>query len=460
MSEKMQKMGLIGAISLTVGLVIGSAIFVLLPEITGMAGGSVWLVYILSGIPTFVAAFYLIQMGGALPVSGAHYVGVTKWVNPVFGFVTVFSGLICILSVTPLVSMGFGEYLQSYFPAVNAKLIAIVLIGLFCLINYFGVKLFNAIQISMFIVLLLAIIIYIFKGIPSGNPLTRMPFMPNGIESFIIAIAIASNSWLGIVGVTEIAGVVRNPKRNIPLAIVISVLIITFLYGGMAYAFSGIMGFEKAAEIGSSAVLVAAKSFLSGPVVIFIAIGAMLAMATSINAFIMLAINIIAPMCNNKIFPADFMKKNRFKTPGKAILTFFLLSILLILIFGSKLSSYAIISMVGLMFMEFGGALGVLRMPGKTPELFEKSVFKFPLIIRWLVFVVAAVVFWLMIGFGFLADWKVSLMFFIIAFLSFIYWVIRSAYLKKSGDGLSEIVMKKNDEIIMNCLNIKTGEVE
>jgi len=65
-----------------------------------------------------------------------------------------------------------------------------------------------------------------------------------------------------------------------------------------------------------------------------------------------------------------------------------------------------------------------------------------------------------MIGFGFLADWKVSLMFFIIAFLSFIYWVIRSAYLKKSGDGLSEIVMKKNDEIIMNCLNIKTGEVE
>lgn len=454
MGTESKRIGLFGAVSATVGLIIGSAIFVLLPEITGMSGGSVWLVYLLSGVPTFFAAFYLIQMGGALPVSGAHYVGITQWVNPVFAYLTTFGGIMCILNVTPLVAMGFGDYVAALAPGMDPRVLGIALIALFCLINLFGVRLFNTIQIAMFVLLILSMLVFMFTGIPAGSAATRLPFMPNGSGAFIIAIAIASNSWLGIVGVTEIAGIVKNPKRNIPLALVISVVIITILYAGMAFAFSGVMGWEEAAKTGSSAVLVAAGKFLPGPLVGFIALGAMLAMATSINAFIMLTINVISPMAANGILPAGTMKTNRFGAPWRFILVFFVLAAGLILIFGASLASYAIMSMVGLMFMQFGGAVAVLRMPAKSPGLFRNAVFRFPVAVRWIIFILCMVAFWGLIGFGFLADWKVSTAFFVLTLCSLIYWAARSAWLKSKCQNLDDMVRQGNSRLILEQLGI------
>jgi len=452
MTENRQGIGIFGAISATVGLIIGSAVFVLLPEITGIAGGSVWLVYLLSGIPTFIAVFYLLQIGGTIPVSGTHYVAITKWINPLFGFVTMFAVVLGLLCVAPLVSLGFGEYMQSFFPTVNPKLLAISLIAFFCMINYFGVKFFNAVQISMFILLLSAIMIFVFAGVPAGTSANRTPLMPNGTGGFFIATAIAANSWLGITGITEIAGVVRNPKRTVPIALVVSVALVALLYCGMAFTFSGLMNHERAAEIGSSAILTAANSFLPVPVVIFIAIGAMMAMSTSINAFIQLIINMLHPMCHNRILPAGFMKPNRFNAPSRMIIFFFIAPTLLILIFGSKLSSYAIMSVVGVMFMQFMGAVAVIRMPKRSPELYKNNVFHFQAVTRWIIFILCTLAFWSMIAFSFFADWKASTAFFIICLLSLVYWFGRSSFLNKRGENLKKVITENNEAILNQSL--------
>jgi basic amino acid/polyamine antiporter, APA family len=446
-------MPLFGAIAVIVGLIIGSAIFVLLPQVTGISGPSVWIAYALSGIPTLAAAFYLLQLGGAIPVSGAHYVGITKWISPFFGFVAAFTGLLCLLFFTPLVSLGFGEYVKAFLPWVDVKLAAIILVGLFCIVNYFGLRFLTIVQVIMFLALLLGMFIFIFGGIFQGIPENRVPLFPNGVGNFVIAIAIATNSWLGILAVTEIAGIVRNPRRNIPIAMLVAIATVAFLYVAMAYTFSGVMNYKAAETAGPKGVLLAAASFLPGMLVNVVALGAMMAMTTSINGFIVLATSLLEPMAKNRTVPGFVMARNRrFDSPGPAILIFFALSCVMILGFGTRLEKYALMSVVGLMLLQFMGATAVFRMPKKDPAVFKSAVFRFKPFWRVLTWIVCTVVFWGLIGFCFLADYKVSLLVLVLVFISAGYWYARKGYLKGKGVELESVITKSNNEIVSACI--------
>jgi len=446
MLQKLERsLSLGGAIGLIVGFVIGGSIFVLIPNLVGMTGPSLYLAYLLSAIPAIFAALYLIQLGSALPVTGANYIAISRWISPVAGFTASAMVVIGIISTVCLVSWGFADYLHTYFPQSPTIVYAILVIVFFSIINWLGIGSFEKMQIIMTILFILAMLIFGIGGLINSQPELHSNLFPKGINSFLTVVAIASFSWGGVIAIVEVAGEVKNPRRNIMLSIVISMIIIAILYFLQTYALTSTLLWSEVASVGSTAVLVAAGKFLPIWVVNFIAIGALLAMATSINALIMMGTREIYAWSEDGLIPSFFGRVNKkYKTPEVAILVLMVLSIIGVL-FAADLEEYAIIVVFGLMVVQFLGSTAVFLMPKKAPEVFKKAQIKFNLFWRWFTWIGCIIAFVGIFLFAFISDTTTGMVFISIWILTIGYWYLRKAVLQKRGIMLEEGLKKYNE---------------
>ncbi len=434
MSNKLQRsLSLVGAVALTVGFVIGGSIFVLIPTLGGMTGPSLYLAYILSAVPAVFAALYLAQLGGALPVTGANYVAVTRWISPMAGFSISMAVVVAMVCTNCLVAWGFAEYLVSYFPALPIMPCAIGIVLVFAAVNLLGLKFFEKIQVVMLLIFILAMLLFGLVGLFNIQPDLQAPLFPKGLGGFFTVTAIASFSWGGVIAIVEVSGEVRNPRRNIPLTIIISMLIIAFLYTLQTYVFTGTLSWESSAEIGSTAVLKSAATFLPGWGVGFIALGALLAMATTINSMILMGAREIFVWSSDQVIPRFFGNiSTRHNTPVATILLVTLLSIIGVL-FAASIEKYALMVVFALMVIRFLGVTATLRMPKVAPKIYANASFKLNAFWRWFTWAGCTLFFSVIFLFGILADYKTCLLFLGILALAIIYWLIRKAYLGGQG---------------------------
>ncbi len=436
-----------GSIGLIVGLVIGASIFVLIPTMAGMTGPSLYLAYGVSVVPTVFTALYLIQLGGALPVTGANYFAITRILSPAAGFVTSVAAVIGMISTNCLVAWGFAEYIHNYYRGINITLVAISVVVIFGIINWIGVKIFEWIQVIMILFLIVAMLLFGIAGLFNVDPALQQPLFPNGIGKFLMVIAIATFSWGGFVAITEVAGEVKNPKRNIPLAIIISVIIVLVLYVIQTYVFTGTLRWDRAAEIGPTAFIVSARQFLPSWAVNFIVVSALLAMATSINAIMLMAAREVFAWSRDSVIPGVFRRVSRFDTPGVTILAMTLLSIFGIL-FAVELDKYALMVVFALMIAQGLGATAVWRMPKVLPEYYEKSLFRFSPFWRWFTWIGCMVTFTVIFLFGWLAEWRAGVVFTAIMAAGLAYWQLRKYFMKKRDVFLGELVKKFSEDAI------------
>jgi len=449
MSEKLQRsMSLTGCVAMIIGMVIGASIFVLVPALAGMTGPSLFLAYTISVVPAIFTGLYLMQLGGALPVTGANYFAVTRWLSPTAGFTVSLAAVVAMISTNCLIAWGFAKYIASYFPAFSITGCAIVIIIIFGFVNWIGVRMFVWIQALMLLLLLLAMIVFGIGGLFHINPEYTQPLFPQGIGKFIMVIAIATFSWAGFIAITEVAGEVKNPKRNIPVAIIISLVLVLFFYILQTYVFTGTLLWSEAPKIGDTAFLAAARTFLPEWVVAFIAFAALLAMATTINSIMFMAAREMYAWSRDHVIPTVFNRINRrFYTPEMAILLMTVLSVISI-IFAAGLEKYALMVVFALMVIQSFGATAVWKMPKRASDIYEKALFKFSPFWRWFTWIGCLVCFTLIFLFGMLADLKTGLIFIGILAVGLIYWFWRKSHLRKRGIDLAETLSEMSDEVI------------
>ncbi|MBW2366349.1 MAG: amino acid permease [Deltaproteobacteria bacterium] len=449
MAEKVARsLSLFGAVATIVGLVVGASIFILIPGLAGMCGPSLWLAYLLSSIPAIFAVLYLIQLGAALPVTGANYIAVTRWLSPMAGFSGSMVTLVAIVSTNCIVAWGFAQYLTDMFPLIPPLLIAIGIILLFGLINWMGVKAFEFVQIIMFLAFIVAMVMFGVGGTIHADPALIRPLFPNGVRSFFFAVAIANFSWGGLIVIAEVAGEIKNPRRNIPLALIISLLLILVLYVLQTFALTATMSWKEAGNIGATAVIDAAHRFLPSWAVGYLWISALLAMATSVNAIMMLAAREALVLSRDKILPHFLSRINpRFKTPEGALLFITVLSLAGVLV-SADLERYALIVVLALMVLQMLGASAVFRMPRVAADIYEKAEIRFNRFWQAFTWVGCMVLFGGIFVFSFQEDPKTGLIFIGIYALGFVYWQVRKAHLKKRNIDI-EKELKKISEVTL-----------
>jgi basic amino acid/polyamine antiporter, APA family len=457
-----RKLGLFEAVAMITGLVVGASIFVLVPTMAGMTGPSVYLAYAAAAIPALFVVLYEIQLTGTLPVTGANFVTVTRVLNPAWGAVISFGAVLSILASNILVAVGFSAYviafIQQFIPAftLNPLILPIVIVTFFALINFLGVNIANWIQGLLFLAFVIGMIIFGIVGSANYKPANMTPMFSGGALMFVVVTVLASFSWAGLVALADIGGEVKNPRRNLPLALIISFLVVLVLYTWQPFALVASMGAAEAAKAGAPAILIDAGKLMPGWGIWVIFIAAMGAILTTINALTMSAARDLVAWARDGMMPkAAAHLHSKFKTPDVAILIVLILEILGILI-SATIDKYALAAVLALMLIQIVSAYCILRIPNKLPDLYKKSIFKFNGFWRWFTFLGTVITSGFILLMGIFLDtmdakgnptqipWTV-IVWIGILIIGIIYYFARKAYLKGKGEDLTANLQKVAD---------------
>jgi basic amino acid/polyamine antiporter, APA family len=461
--EVMQrKVGLFEAVAMITGLVVGASIFVLVPTLTGMTGPSVYLTYAAAAIPALFVVLYQIQLTGTLPVTGANYVTVTRVMNPAWGAIISFSAVLALIASNILVAVGFGQYvsafIQSFNPSFNLHpmILPILVLILFSLLNFLGVEIASIIQGILFVAFVVGMIIFGIAGSANYNPVNMTPMFTGGALMFIVATVLASFSWAGLVALADIGGEVKNPRRNLPLALIIAFIIVLILYVLQPFALVASMGAAAVAKAGAPAIMIDAAKLMPGWGIWIIFIAAMGAILTTINALTWSAGRDLLAWARDGLFPKAVAHLHpKFKTPDMAILVITILEVIGVLV-AATIDKYALATVLALMVIQIVGAYCVLRIPKKLPGLYKKSIFKFNGFWRWFTFIGVCVTSGFILLMGIFLDtmdskgnptqmpWVVAV-FVAILVVGIIWYYARKAYLKSKGVDLEGNLQKVAD---------------
>ena len=224
--------------SIASGAMISSGIFILPGLAFAKAGPAVFISYFLAGILGFLGIMSVVELSTAMPKAGGDYYFINKTLGPMFGTISGFLGWFALSLKSAFAIFGIAEILFLY-TGISPMISGLVLCLLFVIINIIGVKEAAVFQTIMIIGLLNLMVIYIILGIPKVNMDNFSPLLTSGFNEILITSGFVFISFGGLLKVANVSEEVINPKRNIPLGMFSSVLVVTVLYTLITFILTG-----------------------------------------------------------------------------------------------------------------------------------------------------------------------------------------------------------------------------
>jgi basic amino acid/polyamine antiporter, APA family len=265
-------LGLFDATLAGIGIIIGAGIYVLIGVASGHAGNAVWLSFIIAAFVAFLTGMSYAELSSIYTEDSGEYSYVEHNFGKKLAFVTGYLVTLSLIVGAAAVSLGFAGYLNSLLGLNNLLLTAASAIVLFSLVNFIGIRQsmgLNRVFTGLSITGLLAIIVLSFSTIGSVDYFD-MPSLSGVFKSASLIFF----AYIGFESVIKLSEETKNPRRNIPLALVLALIISTALYILVALASVSAVGWEALSA--SKSPLADVAFALMGPqaalVVAFIAI--------------------------------------------------------------------------------------------------------------------------------------------------------------------------------------------
>lgn len=307
-----KKIGLLGAILMGIGCIVGSGIFGTLPTVANEYGAGVIWALIGAAVVVVLRALSMTYTTAALPISGAQFMWASKLMHPLVGAFVAFSTLLMPTMVS-LFGVLFGMYIQPLFPNVeiNGTVAAVVLLVVFAVLAWFGNKATIDTGNVMVILLLVAIALYVFLGLPNidTNNVTFGQIIRPGValSSLAAAVGVLTSSLSGASSVAQVADDVKNPGKTVPLALVLCPVIVAVVYILMAVVTIGVV---PAAEVTSLSDV--ASHFMSPALLTFFIVGGPICgIITSLIPVALACVALVEASSKNKVFPQVLAKRNK-----------------------------------------------------------------------------------------------------------------------------------------------------
>lgn len=374
-----------------IGNCIGSGIFVSMGVGIGYTGHSITLALALACVVVLFAYWYKTLMAGMFVLPGGRYSQAALLQPPILVGVsaisTVFSGLAFAMYAISIV-----EYASTVFPQITAydKLIEIAILTLFFATTLLGSKFMGTFNLIMVAVLILSLIVYVSVGLPKVDWSTVSPasdgYFKGGPVGLIMAIAMMSFACQGSTMPIDMTADAKNPKRDLPKAIILSSLIILLVYGLIGIVSSGILPVEQVADKNLGVV---AKEIFPYPVfVIFIIGGACFAIATSLYSTIAGIRYPLMATVEDGWLPAFLGKTTKKGYPWIMMLLLYIISVVPIFVdFG--LQEIISLMMIPTMILNTINNIIMVRLVKKYPHAWKNSFFHMPKWVLHLTIVIA-----------------------------------------------------------------------
>lgn len=291
-----KELGIFHSVSIVGGIMIGSGIFYVstyVLERSGLSAGFAVLAWAVAGLMSLMAALCYAELGTSMPKAGGTYNYISEAYGPGIGFsmgITDFfisqSGSVSALAV------GFATYFSVLVPLtdIQVKIMAIAIVIVFSLINMTGVKKGGRLQGVLLIAKLVPIALIIVLGLAMGNMNNPMDIVPGeGLSvttAFALSVVAALWAYDGWSSVYIVAEELKNPKKDLPKAVIIGVGGVTLVYILFNLAILHVLPISEIVATEAPASM-AAQAILGKPGAVLVTVGAMIAILGSCNGCIL-----------------------------------------------------------------------------------------------------------------------------------------------------------------------------
>lgn len=351
MTTLKREIGLFTLISIGVGGIIGSGIFALPAAMAAVAGPSLVMAILISGIITLFLGIAYAELGAAFPLAGGTYALPRLALGDFGGFLMGWGYFLYLFIGTAAIIDIFVVYLGFYFPglAVGETLtpvgitVAVALLWIFTIINIFGVKWGGLYSVITTVGKVLPLVAFGLIGIFYFQKGNFEPFMPFGFMGVTLAVTLFFWSYTGFEAIVMTAEEVKKPHRTIPLAMLLSVLFTIVIYTFLAAIFVGMinwggLGLKVGDWAGIGKFSSSLSSVAQGMNLPFLAalatIGAIIATGGASGSWVLIQGRLPFAMARDKLFWAPLGKiHDKYKTPAASLIfTSVLTTIILIAI--------------------------------------------------------------------------------------------------------------------------------
>ncbi|HHU04684.1 MAG TPA: amino acid permease [Fastidiosipila sp.] len=227
-AQLLRALNLGDAIAIGVGAVIGAGIFVVSGVAAGIAGPALIVSLLIAGLAATFNGLSSAQLAARFPTAGGTYEYAYEMLNSLAGFSAGWMYLVSKLAAGGVVALGFAFYLQRFFPSLDQHVTATVIVILLLIANLAGIKktgLLNRVIVS---VTVLSLLYFVAAGWAVFELENFRPFAPSGFLGIAQASAVLFFAFTGYARVATLGEEIKEPQRNIPRAIV-GTLVISFL---------------------------------------------------------------------------------------------------------------------------------------------------------------------------------------------------------------------------------------
>lgn len=435
----MKKMNLFTVVCLCIGTIIGAGIFGSMPSAALLAGPALVAVCAVAAVEILIRYLPSMVPATAIPANNGFYMYLTRLVHPYVGFLQMLQVLFNVF-VLALLAEVFAQYFSMIAETPN-RAVALLVIFLFGLIALMGVSASAMVNNAMVLILMVALGSFVICGLPEIKPelfnlraafsLEEMSF-----TSFGAALGLISSCMMGGYVSIYYAEDMKNPKKNVLRAFILSTLLVAIAYAFIGAVTVGVVPMDEATSLASLAEL-----FMPGPLYWFFVVGgALFALATTIIGCILGGMVNLSVIARDRVLPDIFMRKNRHDV-SPACLILVCASAMFIVAFDLPISTLMSVSSVLGIIIAVAQFIPALRLSRKYPHCCQHASVKFSRPVLWVLIVIASL-FCIYEAYSLImtsagAVWWALL---IVLALSYAYFFARIAYLKKRGVDLLSLM--------------------
>jgi amino acid transporter len=400
--EFARNLNLLDVVMVGVAAMIGGAIFVLVGPGMDEAGPALMVAFLINGIITIFTAFTYAELSSALPDTGGGYRWVREGLPRPNAFLSGWMSWFAHTIAGSLYAVAFASFFAHLLDTANIiessegleKGFAALAIIIFTFVNIRGTshtgKVGSAITITQITIIGLLIVTALF-AMAFTNPTwpgNFEDFMPHGVPGLVIAMGLTFIAFEGYEVIAQTGNELRNPKKNIPRAIFISLLVVIAIYILFTFAFIGGLSSETVGQpswqfigsFGELGIIEAAKHFMPFGALIVLA-GGFISTLAALNATTYSSSRVSYAMGTHYNLPHFFGRINpKYKTPVVSTIASGIIMLIMALSLDLTALAFAASVMFLFLFAQVNyAAITIRRLYGKKLDYAFKTPF-FPLI--------------------------------------------------------------------------------
>jgi amino acid transporter len=356
-----------GAAFLGIGAMIGAGIFALLGEAGAVAGSAVWLSFLLAGVVAALLGYTVVKLGIRYPSSGGliayamagfgkgRLVGVASWLG-YFSAIVIVGAMVAVAFGSYATSLFVGDDAAGWWDNVFTTLVVVLCVG----INFVGSKVVDRAQ-SLIVFLLLAVFaVFIAVTIVDIDWSLLSPDDYPSYSTILASVALTFFAYLGFSVITFAVGDLRDPGRELPLAMYVALGVTAITYILISLGVFGTLTVDEVVAYGETAIAEAARPALGDAGFTMVAIAALLATSSSVNATLYASGGLTAMLAKERQFPPFFGRDSALGPHAGVLVTAALMLVVANLVDLSAIASVgSAISLV--IFLLVGAAAFKLR---------------------------------------------------------------------------------------------------